>query len=46
MRWEQVYDEVVSRRDPGVVLVDARPAEMYSDQIIRQLKVQHIVKSR
>ena len=35
VRWEQVYDDVVSRRDPGVVLVDARPAEMYSGQIIR-----------
>lgn len=35
VRWEQVYDDVVSRRDPGVVLVDARPAEMYSGQVIR-----------
>ena len=25
VRWEQVYDDVVSRRDPGVVLVDAGP---------------------
>lgn len=33
--WTAVYADVVSRRDPGVVLVDARPAEMYSGEIIR-----------
>lgn len=35
VEWTQVYDAVVSRRDPGVVLVDARPAEMYSGKTIR-----------
>jgi thiosulfate/3-mercaptopyruvate sulfurtransferase len=33
--WTQIYDAVVSRRDPNVVLVDARPAEMYSGKVIR-----------
>ncbi|MBK8638274.1 MAG: sulfurtransferase [Chromatiaceae bacterium] len=33
--WQEVYDDVVSRRDPGVVLVDARPADMYSGKTIR-----------
>lgn len=35
VRWTDVYDDVVSRRDPGVVLVDARPADMYSGETIR-----------
>ncbi len=35
VRWAGVYDDVVSRRDPRVVLVDARPAEMYSGETIR-----------
>ena len=35
VHWTDVYDDVVSRRDPGVVLVDARPAEMYSGELIR-----------
>jgi len=33
--WTQVYDDVLSRRDPGIVLVDARPADMYSGKVIR-----------
>ncbi len=35
VHWTDVYADVVSRRDPGVTLVDARPAEMYSGEIIR-----------
>jgi thiosulfate/3-mercaptopyruvate sulfurtransferase len=30
VEWSTVYDDVVARRDPGVVLVDARPATHYS----------------
>lgn len=33
--WTDVYDAVVSRRDPKVVLLDARPREMYSGKVIR-----------
>ncbi len=35
VEWQQVYDDVVSRRDPGVVLVDARPRDMYTGKLIR-----------
>jgi len=35
VEWSQIYDDIVSRRDPDVVLVDARPKEMYSGEIIR-----------
>lgn len=35
VEWQQVYDDVVSRRDPGVVLVDARPHDMYTGKLIR-----------
>jgi thiosulfate/3-mercaptopyruvate sulfurtransferase len=30
VEWTEVYDDVVARRDPGVVLVDARPSSHYS----------------
>ncbi|MBI4753972.1 MAG: sulfurtransferase [Betaproteobacteria bacterium] len=33
--WTEVYDGVVSRRDPKMALLDARPREMYSGQVIR-----------
>lgn len=35
VEWQQVYDDVVSRRDPGVVLLDARPHDMYTGELIR-----------
>ncbi len=35
VEWERVYDDVVSRRDPAVVLLDARPSAMYSGELIR-----------
>lgn len=35
VEWPQVYDDVVSRRDPSVVLVDARPHDMYTGKVIR-----------
>lgn len=35
VEWQQVYDDVVSRRDPNVVLVDARPRDMYTGKLIR-----------
>lgn len=35
VEWQDVYENVLSRRDPNVVLVDARPADMYSGKIVR-----------
>ena len=34
VEWHQVYDDVVSRRDPGVVLIDSRPHDMYTGEVI------------
>lgn len=35
VEWAEVYDAVVSRRDPNVMLIDARPHEMYTGKVIR-----------
>ena len=35
IEWPQVYDDVVSRRDPKVVLLDARPHNMYTGEVIQ-----------
>ncbi|MFN3792992.1 sulfurtransferase [Massilia sp.] len=35
VEWTQVYDDVVSSRNPNVVLVDARPKDMYTGKVIR-----------
>ncbi len=35
VEWTDVYDDVVSRRDPSVVLLDARPRDMYTGEVIR-----------
>jgi thiosulfate/3-mercaptopyruvate sulfurtransferase len=35
VEWTAVYDDVVSRRDPGVVLLDARPHDMYTGKVIQ-----------
>ncbi len=35
VEWTDVYDDVVSRRDPDVVLLDARPHDMYTGAVIR-----------
>jgi thiosulfate/3-mercaptopyruvate sulfurtransferase len=35
VEWTAVYDAVVSRRDPNVVLLDARPHDMYTGEVIR-----------
>ncbi|RME80421.1 MAG: sulfurtransferase [Caldilineae bacterium] len=35
VEWTQVYDDVVSRRDPRVVLLDARPHDMYTGKVIK-----------
>jgi thiosulfate/3-mercaptopyruvate sulfurtransferase len=35
VEWTAVYDDVVSRRDPAVVLVDARPRDMYTGAVVR-----------
>ena len=32
IEWSAVYDDVVSRRDPNVVLLDARPRAMYTGE--------------
>jgi thiosulfate/3-mercaptopyruvate sulfurtransferase len=35
VEWTAVYDDVISRRDPGVVLIDARPRAMYTGEVIQ-----------
>ena len=35
VEWTDVYDDIVSRRDPNVVLLDARPNDMYTGAVIR-----------
>jgi thiosulfate/3-mercaptopyruvate sulfurtransferase len=35
VEWTDVYDDVVSRRDPNVVLLDASPKDMYTGEVIR-----------
>jgi len=35
IEWTDVYDDVVSRRDPNIVLLDARPYDMYTGKVIR-----------
>lgn len=35
VEWTDVYDDVVSRRDPNVILLDARPRNMYTGEVIR-----------
>ena len=35
VEWTQVYDDVVSRRDPQTVLLDARPQDMYTGELVR-----------
>jgi thiosulfate/3-mercaptopyruvate sulfurtransferase len=35
VEWTAVYDDVVSRRDPSVTLVDARPRDMYTGAVVR-----------
>lgn len=41
--WVEVYDRVVSRRDPQVVLVDARPRDHYTGkEIVHSVRGGHI----
>ena len=35
VEWPQVYDDVLSTRKPDVLLVDARPTDMYTGKVIR-----------
>jgi thiosulfate/3-mercaptopyruvate sulfurtransferase len=35
VEWTDVYDDIVSRRDANVVLLDARPSDMYTGEVIR-----------
>lgn len=36
VEWTQVYDDVVARRDPNIVLLDARPHSHYTGAEIKQ----------
>jgi len=35
VEWTDIYDDVVSRRDPSIVLLDARPNNMYTGEVIK-----------
>jgi thiosulfate/3-mercaptopyruvate sulfurtransferase len=35
VEWTEIYDDVVSRRDSEVVLIDARPRDMYTGKVIK-----------
>jgi thiosulfate/3-mercaptopyruvate sulfurtransferase len=35
VEWTDVYSDVVARRDPGIVLLDARPRDMYSGKVVQ-----------
>ena len=35
VEWTDIYDDVVSRRDPDVVLLDARPRAMYTGEVVQ-----------
>ncbi|HDK38292.1 MAG TPA: sulfurtransferase [Thiolapillus brandeum] len=35
VEWADIYDDVVSRRDPNIVLLDARPHDMYTGKVIK-----------
>ncbi len=35
VEWTAIYDRVLSRRDPDVVLLDARPHDMYTGEVVR-----------
>jgi len=35
VEWTDVYDDVVSRRDPSITLLDARPHVMYTGKVIK-----------
>ncbi len=35
VEWTDVYDDVVSRRDPKVLLLDARPRDMYTGEVVK-----------
>ncbi len=35
IEWTAVYDDVVSQRDPRIVLLDARPHDMYTGKVIK-----------
>lgn len=35
MEWTDVYSDVVARRDPAIVLLDSRPADMYTGKVVQ-----------
>ena len=36
VEWTDVYSDVVARRDPGIVLLDARPRDMYTGKLVQR----------
>ncbi|HHC74102.1 MAG TPA: sulfurtransferase, partial [Thiothrix sp.] len=35
IEWTDVYDDVVSRRDEDIILIDARPEKMYTGEVVK-----------
>lgn len=35
VEWTDVYSNVVARRDPGIVLLDSRPHDMYTGKVVQ-----------
>ncbi len=35
VEWTDVYSDAVARRDPGIVLLDSRPREMYTGKVVQ-----------
>ena len=35
VEWTDVYDDVISRRDENIILLDARPVDMYTGKVIK-----------
>ncbi|TCV87484.1 sulfurtransferase [Sulfurirhabdus autotrophica] len=35
VEWTDVYSDVVARRDPAIVLLDSRPADMYTGKVVQ-----------
>ncbi len=35
VEWTDVYSNVVARRDPGIVLLDSRPRDMYTGKVVQ-----------
>ncbi|ODU50398.1 MAG: sulfurtransferase [Thiobacillus sp. SCN 63-374] len=42
VEWTQIYDDVLSTRNPDIVLVDARPKDMYTGKVRHSMQGGHI----